>query len=51
MKYKDLAPLQVDEENIGKDNWNVFNLPDDLVDLSAYMPKKDNDGPSTSRDD
>lgn len=53
MKAKDTTSLQVDEDQIGKEAWNVFNLPSDLVDLSAYVAKSApnevaDDEPSTS---
>lgn len=47
MKYRDLTPLQMDEDKIGKDTWNLFNLPDDLVDLSAYVAKQSNNEPTS----
>lgn len=49
LNYRDLAALDMNEENVGKDIWNVFNLPDDLTDLSGYIAKP-NEGPSSSGD-
>ncbi|KAI6192034.1 hypothetical protein M3Y97_00292200 [Aphelenchoides bicaudatus] len=55
MKARDLNPLKIDDDQIGKDAWNIFDLPNDLVDLSAYIAKTTsnetaNDEPSTSSD-
>lgn len=37
MKSKDLTVLKMEDDQIGKGTWNVFNLPDDLMDLSGYV--------------
>jgi hypothetical protein len=49
MGSRDLNPLQWNDEDIGKVMWNIFNLPDDLADLSGYL-EKPSDEPSSSAD-